>query len=45
MAASMSDRAGSVAVSPGHDPFSKVTPNAIVLVPGLGVEGDAHVHV
>src|SRR3954464_10267105 len=44
MAGSMSDAAGSVmsvSRSPGHT-FSKATTNAIVLVAGLGVEGDAH---
>src|SRR3954453_4832271 len=44
MAGSMSDAAGSVmsvSRSPGHT-FSKATTNAIVLVAGIGVEGDAH---
>jgi hypothetical protein len=45
MAGSMSDPAGSVTAvsrSPSHT-FSKTGTTSIVLVPGIGVEGDAHV--
>jgi MOSC domain-containing protein YiiM len=42
MVGSMSDPAvTAVSLSPSHA-FSKTMTNAIVLVPGLGVEGDAH---